>query len=158
MKYLIYTFFLGLSTTSCEWIHKQAPNQEDLLQEEISKIDWKNVDEAPSLTTCEEFSEESDKQQCLYDNLTALLHNKINDQVFIINDINKDTLWVALELNIDSTITVVPNTDFIEDELKKHKLDSIIKSKLDSLPKINPAIKRGIPVKTQINFPILLQK
>jgi hypothetical protein len=37
------------------------------------------------------------------------------------------------------------------------KIDSILKARLVGFPKINPAIKRGIPVKTQFILPVILK-
>ena len=37
------------------------------------------------------------------------------------------------------------------------KLDSILKIKLVDFPKVNPAIKRGIPVKTQFILPVIIK-
>ena len=37
------------------------------------------------------------------------------------------------------------------------KIDSIIHARLIGFPKVNPAIKRGIPVKTQFVLPIILK-
>ncbi|HSD13053.1 MAG TPA: hypothetical protein VLB74_00240, partial [Flavobacterium sp.] len=39
----------------------------------------------------------------------------------------------------------------------KIKIDSILHAKLVDLPKVNPAIKRGIPVKTQFVLPVILK-
>jgi hypothetical protein len=39
----------------------------------------------------------------------------------------------------------------------KTKIDSILKVRLVDFPKINPAIKRGIPVKTQFILPVILK-
>jgi hypothetical protein len=37
------------------------------------------------------------------------------------------------------------------------KIDSILKVKLVDFPKVNPAIKRGIPVKTQFILPVIIK-
>ena len=37
------------------------------------------------------------------------------------------------------------------------KIDSILKLKLVDFPKVNPAIKRGIPVKTQFILPVIIK-
>jgi hypothetical protein len=40
----------------------------------------------------------------------------------------------------------------------KPQLDSIFQLRLIDFPKINPAIKRGVPVKTEFQMPVVLQK
>ena len=37
------------------------------------------------------------------------------------------------------------------------KIDSILRARLVDFPKVNPAIKRGIPVKTQFILPVILK-
>ena len=39
----------------------------------------------------------------------------------------------------------------------KVKIDSILQSRLIDFPKVNPAIKRGIPVKTQFILPVIIK-
>jgi hypothetical protein len=39
----------------------------------------------------------------------------------------------------------------------KVKIDSILHSRLIDFPKVNPAIKRGIPVKTQFILPVIIK-
>jgi hypothetical protein len=42
-------------------------------------------------------------------------------------------------------------------DVSNGKIDSIIKARLVDFPKVNPAIKRGIPVKTQFVLPVIVQ-
>jgi hypothetical protein len=66
---------------------------------------------------------------------------------------------------IEVKVTVFPNAEvtfepqFPRDSVAYDtiKIDSILKSKLVDFPKINPAIKRGIPVKTQFVLPVILK-
>ena len=37
------------------------------------------------------------------------------------------------------------------------KIDSILRARLVDFPKVNPAIKRGIPVKTQFVLPVIIK-
>jgi hypothetical protein len=37
------------------------------------------------------------------------------------------------------------------------KIDSILKSRLINFPKVNPATKRGLPVKTQFILPVIIK-
>jgi hypothetical protein len=38
------------------------------------------------------------------------------------------------------------------------KIDSILRARLVDFPKVNPAIKRGIPVKTQFVLPVIIKQ
>jgi hypothetical protein len=78
-----------------------------------------------------------------------------------------DTLAILYpELDtIEVKVTIFPNASlqfepqFPKDSLAYDtiKIDSILKARLVNFPKINPAIKRGIPVKTQFILPVILK-
>jgi hypothetical protein len=68
-----------------------------------------------------------------------------------------DTIEVRITVFPDSKITFEPL--FPSDSLTydKQKTDSIIKARLTDFPKIEPAQKEGIPVKTQFILPVILK-
>jgi hypothetical protein len=78
-----------------------------------------------------------------------------------------DTLSVLYpELDtIEVRVTVFPNSSLkFEPQFPKDsvaydtiKIDSILHARLIDFPKVNPAIKRGIPVKTQFVLPVILK-
>ncbi len=62
-------------------------------------------------------------------------------------------------------VTIFPNaTMHFEPQFPKDsvaydriKIDSILKARLVDFPKVNPAIKRGVPVKTQFILPVIIK-
>jgi hypothetical protein len=78
-----------------------------------------------------------------------------------------DTLAILYpELDtIEVKVTIFPNATLqFEPQFPKDsvvydtvKIDSILKARLVDFPKINPAIKRGVPVKTQFILPVILK-
>jgi hypothetical protein len=66
-----------------------------------------------------------------------------------------DTINVKVTVLADATLQFEPQ---INDTLSYNttKIDSILKVRLVDFPKVNPAIKRGIPVKTQFVLPVIL--
>ena len=81
--------------------------------------------------------------------------------------LNVDTLSILYpELDtIEVKVTVFPNSTMkFEPQFPKDsvvydtiRIDSILHARLIDFPKVNPAIKRGIPVKTQFILPVIIK-
>jgi hypothetical protein len=143
---------------SCRYFDKQLPSQKELLQKELKSINWNEVDEFPSLADCDKIDNKTQRQQCFFEILTQLIQEKLDAKTLSILCPELDT--------IDVKVTVFPNSTMqFESQLPKDtvaydsvKIDSVLKARLVDFPKINPAIKRGIPVKTQFILPVILKK
>ena len=158
MKKIILTVFLSiLLFSSCQYFEKQVPSEKDLLQKELKSINWKEVDEFPSVYGSDTIENKIERQQCFFEYMTQLIQHKLS----------VDTLSVLYpELDtIEVKVTVFPNSRIIFEPLFPKdsvaydtvKIDRILKARLVGFPKINPAIKRGIPVKTQFILPVILK-
>ena len=116
-----YLFLVFIFFNSCQYFDKQIPSEKELLQKELKSINWKEVDEYPSVVDCEKIEDKKQRQQCFFEVLTQLIQEK---------------------LSVDTLSVLYPELDTI---------------RLVDFPKINPAIKRGIPVKTQFILPVILK-
>ena len=133
------------------------PSQQELLQKELKAINWKEVDEYPSFADCDKLDDKAQRQECFFQYLTELIQDKLNS----------DTLQVLYpELDtIEVKVTIYPNAKMeFEPQFPKDsvaydtvRIDSILNARLVNFPKVNPAIKRGIPVKTQFILPVILK-
>jgi hypothetical protein len=142
---------------SCQYFDKQVPSEKELLQKELKSINWKEVDEFPSIAECEKIENKMQREECFFEVMTQLIQERLS----------VDTLSVLYpELDtIEVKVTVYPNSRIIFEPLFPKdsvaydtvKIDSILKARLVGFPKINPAIKRGIPVKTQFILPVILK-
>lgn len=158
MKKIISSLFLvSLIFSSCQYFEKQVPSEQELLQKELKSINWKEVDAFPSVVHCDSIDNKVERQQCFFEYMTQLIQHKLS----------VDTLSVLYpELDtIEVKVTVFPNSRLVFEPLfpkdsvtyDRVKIDSILKARLVGFPKINPAIKRGIPVKTQFILPVILK-
>ena len=152
-----YFFLVFLLFNSCQYLEKQVPSQKELLQKELKAINWKEVDEYPSFADCDKLDDKAQRQECFFQYLTELIQDKLNS----------DTLQVLYpELDtIEVKVTIYPNAKMeFEPQFPKDsvaydivRIDSILNARLVNFPKVNPAIKRGIPVKTQFILPVILK-
>jgi hypothetical protein len=158
MKYLIYTILLAITTTSCNWLIKPTPNETALLEEELSKINWEQVDEQAGLVLCDTLINDDEKAKCLHETLQKNIQDNLANTIIQTTDLQVDTIMVALIINIDSTITLIPNLNNIVNTDTQNQILQTINTTSVNLPKVYPAIKRGIPTKTQINMPLAFVK
>ena len=153
--YFLFVVFLLLN--SCQYFGKQVPSEKELLAKELNEINWKEVDEFPSLADCEKIEDKTQRQQCFFEILTQLIQEKLSVDTLSVLYPELDTIEVKVTVFPNSTMQFEPQ--FPKDSVAYDtiKIDSILKARLVDFPKVNPAIKRGIPVKTQFILPVILK-
>ncbi len=156
LKYF-FLFLVVILFNSCQYFGKQVPSEEELLAKELNEINWKEVDEFPSLTDCEKIEDKTQRQQCFFEILTQLIQEKLSVDTLSVLYPELDTIEVKVTVFPNSTLQFEPQ--FPKDSVAYDtiKIDSILKARLVDFPKVNPAIKRGIPVKTQFILPVILK-
>ena len=142
---------------SCQYFEKKVPNEKELLDKQMKEINWNEVDEYPSFADCEKLKDATQRKQCFFEFLTTTIQQKLAVDTL-------STLFPQLD-TIEVKVTVFPNSKLqFEPQFPKDsvaydtiKIDSILHSRLIDFPKVNPAIKRGIPVKTQFVLPVIIK-
>ncbi|MBC7748628.1 MAG: hypothetical protein H7Z76_08670 [Methylotenera sp.] len=152
-----YLFLVFIFFNSCQYFDKQIPSEKELLQKELKSINWKEVDEYPSVVDCEKIDNKAQRQQCFFEVLTQLIQEKLSVDTLSVLYPELDTIEVKVTIFPSATMQFEPQ--FPKDSVAYDtiKIDSILKARLIDFPKINPAIKRGIPVKTQFILPVILK-
>ncbi len=156
-KILPLSFVVALLLGSCQYIDKQIPSEDELLKREMESIDWKQVDEYPSFAVCDSLTTKSDKKDCFFDQLNNLIQEKLSNDTPAVLYPKVDTIQVLVTISPDATMTFEPRLKADSLQYDTKKVDSILRSKLVDFPVVSPAIKRGIPVKTQFEIPVALK-
>jgi len=153
-----FLFLVLLSFNSCQYIDKQVPSEKELLQKELKSINWKEVDEYPSVANCEKIADKKQRQQCFFQVMAQLIQQKLDIDTLSILYPELDTIQVKVTVFPNSTMKFEPQ--FPKDSVAYDtiKIDSILHARLVDFPKINPALKRGLPVKTQFILPVILKE
>jgi hypothetical protein len=148
---LMITFFFN----SCQLI-KDPPVFEDLYEQEIKGIDWNEVDELPLLEPCKIFKSKGLKQECFFNIMNDSIYNKLlrKSSFYLFTKI--DTVKLLVTISAESKISFVTKFPGYASEFEKRKVDSIIQTKLVNFPPIYPATKRGIPVASRFEIPVVL--
>jgi len=154
-KKILLPLLFPLLFGSCQYFGREIPSEKVLLEKELKAINWNEVDEFPSVVSCDSIVDKAQKQQCFFEYLTALIQQKLNIDTLAVLYPKGDTINVK--------VTVLPNatmefeTQGLDSLSYNHAaIDSIIKTRLVDFPDIHPALKRGIPVKTQFVLPVIL--
>ena len=158
MKKIIQLLFLILVIQSCQYFDKQVPDEKELLEQELKKINWDEVDEFPSVLQCDTIKDVEIKRQCFFDYLAQTIQERIGIDTLRIEYPEIDTINVKVTVNPDSSLQF--ETQYLNDSIAlgdKTKIDSILTSRLSDFPKVEPAIKRGVKVKTQFVLPVIIK-
>ncbi|MDR7208271.1 hypothetical protein [Flavobacterium piscis] len=153
-----FPFLIILFFNSCQYFEKQVPSEKELLQKELKSINWKEVDEYPSVVDCEKIGGKKQRQQCFFEVMSQLIQSKLDiDTLFILYP-ELDTIEVKVTVFPNATMKFEPQ--FPKDSVAYDtiKIDSILHARLIDFPKVSPGIKRGIPVKTQFILPVILKE
>lgn len=144
-------------TTSCQFFETEKIASETFYEEEMKTIDWKYVDQYPTVPSCENHTEKEAKKECFVYTLSDLIYTslearnihvtkEINDTIYLDFSVHKNAILEVTKITMDST------TKQHLPSLKDWLLETVEVMKLDA-----PAYKRGIPVETKFTLPIVIQ-
>lgn len=150
-------FFLLLSVISCQYFEKKVPDEKELLKQELKKINWDEVDEFPSVLQCDTIKDGEIKRQCFFDYLAQTIQERIGIDTLQMLYPEMDTIDVKVTINPDASLQFEPQFSKDSVAYDKTKIDSILTARLSDFPKVEPAIKRGIKVKTQFVLPVIIK-
>jgi uncharacterized repeat protein (TIGR01451 family) len=144
-------------TCSCQFFETEKIGSETFYQEELKAIDWKEVDQYPSFTNCENSTEKAQQKDCFETTLANHLRQAFGKHTATAVRHLNDT--VTLSFSIDNEGKLMVNSIKITDVLEKEFpfLNQWLRESIDSLQPVAPAYKRGIPVATQFTLPIIIK-
>lgn len=156
MKKLLAIVLLVL-LQSCQYFERQVPDEKELLDKQLKEINWNEVDEYPSVGDCEKLTDAEQRKQCFFEFLQTTIEQKLAVDTLATLFPKLDTIEVKVTVFPNATIQFEPQ--FPKDSVAYDtiKIDSILHARLIDFPKVNPAIKRGIPVKTQFTLPVIIK-
>ena len=96
-----FALFLFSLFFSCQYLEKQVPSEDDLLNKQLKEINWNEVDDYPSVVDCEKLKDASQRKQCFFEFLIANIQQKLPVDSLSIVFPELDTIEVK--------VTVLPN-------------------------------------------------
>ena len=154
-KFLLLILFPILA--GCNNFETKKISSKEVLDQESKTLNWKEVDEYPTFENCKNIDELTKSRECFEATLANSIYAYLTRKEPIVTQAIDDTLILYLEI----TKTGKPKIDSIfVDSLVTNQLPDLklwLQQSLDSLPKIYPAIKRGIPVSSAFKMPIVIK-
>ncbi|WP_026711738.1 hypothetical protein [Flavobacterium filum] len=150
-------FFLFFFLVSCQYFEKSIPSEEELLQKRLKEINWNEVTNYPSVAECDSILDKEQQKACFFNYLFTIIHQKMASDSLSTPTKIMDTLDVRVTIFPDATLSFEPIFKKDSVSYDKQKIDSLIKTRLTDFPKIEPALKEGIPVKTQFILPVIIK-
>ena len=63
---------------SCQYFDKQVPNEKDLLEQRMKEINWKEVDQYPTIADCEKLTNPVQRKQCFFEFMQSTIQQKLS--------------------------------------------------------------------------------
>jgi hypothetical protein len=153
-----FILFVLFCIQSCQYFEKKVPNKEILLQKELEKINWKKVDAMPSIAYCDSIEDKALCEACFFDYFKLNLYKKISNDTILKLYPELDTIKIKVTVFADATLKFTPSfTKPVQSLYDVSKIDSVFQEKLNNFATVEPAIKRGIKVKSEFVIPIILK-
>jgi len=152
----LWVFMGVLMFAGCEYFNVKKTSSEAILQEELKTFNWNDVDEYPSFLDCESSISKAERKRCFQHTLTTHIANYLKNEVIVVGQNIHDTVMLKFQVSKEGELSLI-ETDL--DSLTQQEIPeikSLIKSSLDSLPQIFPAIKRGQQVTTEFLLPLVI--
>lgn len=142
--------------TSCDFFESKDKKTQKLVDQELREIDFSDVDDYPLFDDCDETATKEQQKKCFEENMVLHLSNALQEFEFVTEKQLSDTLYLDFVIENDGAITVlnIDNKEVLGEQMREFRA-KITKS-FNSLARLEPALKRGIPVKAKFRIPITL--
>ena len=157
MKKTLVLLFLSFLFVSCEEFQTRKISSEEILSEETRDFNWHEVDQYPAFAECRNITEVEAAKACFGNKVSTYFFSRLEAKQPVVTEEIDDTLYLYLRISEKGTPTIdsMEIDSLVLDQLPE--IDEWLYASVDSLPKIYPATKRGIPVKTTFRMPVVIK-
>ncbi len=141
---------------SCNYFDVKKTSTEAILEEELKSVSLNEVDVYPAFAACDSSSTIQERKYCFENTLISQIRKTLTQEKMIVTTDLTDTIVIDFKLSDKGEISI------LNLKINKKTLEALpnitnqIKTAIDSLPKIYPAIKRGQLVTTQFKLPVII--
>lgn len=143
---------------SCDYLPFQ--NKKDLVPLDTI-VDFSTVDSPPTFDLCKSLIEKEKKNTCFRNTLSDLVSKELQSDEFSEDFVVRSEIdeLINLKIQFDKNGALKIKDLKLSNELNAHipEMDSILYKVIQKLPKVYPAIKRGIPVVTEYTLPVRIK-
>jgi len=120
-------------------------------------VDFSSVDTSPSFSDCDSIIEKEPKTRCFRNTIHKSIAKQLQEYTFELDTVIDEEINVFIKIDAKGMPILVQMETSNAVTVQLPQLDSLLRTAIENLPKMYPAIKRGIPVETQYQLPIKIQ-
>jgi hypothetical protein len=119
-------------------------------------VDFNSIDAFPLFPDCENIPSRDKQQICFQLEMAQHIYAALKQYSLKASEVVNDTIFVKMVVGAagETSLSSIKISDKTNELLPE--LDSIIRLTLKNIPKLQPAIKRNMPVSTEFTLPIIL--
>lgn len=136
-----FFFIVCIFFNSCQYFEKKVPSEKELLQKELKSINWKEVDEYPTVSDCETITDKKERQKCFFDVMSQLIQQKLDVDSLSILYPDLDTIQVKVTIFPNSKMKFEPQFQKDSVAYDTIRIDSILHARLVDFPKVALILK-----------------
>ncbi|PCE66114.1 hypothetical protein [Sediminicola luteus] len=142
--------------TGCHYFVSKEKRVHEQVVAELLRLNLDSVDQYPLFEACDELAPKTEQKVCFEQTLLAHLSESFSHYEFLVTENVHDTLTVIFKVDSVGTVSLLKleTNARITDEVPE--FDGIVEQSLKVLPRIQPAIKKGIPVSAKFSLPLVV--
>ena len=154
----LFLLLLLVSFTQCDYLPFQKKKELVPLD---TIVNFNSVDSPPSFNACKDLIEKNKKEECFRTTLSSLFSKEIskkeNSKNLIVRSSIEEVVQLTVSINNQGVLSLKESKISVKILSEIPEIDTIFKKAIQNLPKVYPAIKRGIPVTTEYILPIRIK-
>lgn len=143
--------------SACNLFESREQRTQKLVDAEIQTINFNEVDQFPLFDDCQETEDKAVQRRCFEETLLMHLSMTLQNFEFRSQASLKDTLHIDFKVDAQGVISITSVEQHPAIVEANPEFERIVTGSLRSLPRLQPALKRGIPVATRFRLPLVLQ-
>lgn len=148
--------FLILMLHSCDYFEKRKVYSDEILEESLKSFNWDDIDEYPFFINCDSTKATFETKRCFETTIADSIAVFLSQHKFVVGEPIRDTITMYFDISLDGKIEI--DSIIKSQDLQRliPELDSILEGSLNTLPELKPALKRGQPVNTKFQMPVII--
>ncbi|MGB5819043.1 MAG: hypothetical protein WBG90_06125 [Saonia sp.] len=142
--------------TSCDWLASKEVKTQKLVDQEMQSINWNDLDQYPLFSDCDELASKEEQKRCFESTLLMHFSMTLQEFDFVLDTQLNDTIYVDFLMDSDGLISVLEIEKSTMIDTQMPEFNGVITRSLKNLPRVEPALKRGIPVSAKFRIPLVL--
>ena len=154
MRYVVLLVLVS-TLVSCDYFQVKKVSSKEIYEEEVDAINWKEVDQFPLFDDCPADQEDREKElACFQSVIGSHLQEQVKTLDQSVSVQVQDTVLISLRISEQGQIGLL---NIVMDQTTERQIPALrrtLEEGISTLPKPQPALKRGIPVVTEFTLPL----